>query len=406
MKLQKETSLRKIIIIGISIIAIFLVIFFIALKVQYRAYSKVINDKINMIISRVIEEYPEIKKEEDILEIINSKEEPQENILQKYGYDEDIANINAIKTTMEHNITQNIILLAIFGVVSLAVYTTYVLIQEKKIREINDYLKQLNKGIYTLKIEDNGEGEFSKLRNELYKTTVLLKEAAENSEKEKEQLTDSLADISHQIKTPITSIRILLDNLEDNPDMEPEVRKDFIREISKQIDWISSLVISLLKMAKFDAGTIKMENSKINAKKLIDNVLDNLSILIEIKEIEVITKIDEKASFIADYKWQLEAITNIVKNAIEHSMQNSKIYITVENTSMFLKIKVRDEGKGISKKDRKHIFERFYKSRDSQEGNVGIGLPLAKTIIEQNNGYIKVDSEPDKGTTFEIKYMK
>ena len=405
MKLQKETSLRKIIIIGISIIAIFLVIFFIALKVQYRAYSKVINDKINMIISRVIEEYPEIK-EEDILEIINSKEEPQENILQKYGYDEDIANINAIKTTMEHNITQNIILLAIFGVVSLAVYTTYVLIQEKKIREINDYLRQLNNGNYTLKIEDNGEGEFSKLRNELYKTTVLLKEAAENSEKEKEQLSNSLADISHQIKTPLTSMRILLDNLADNPDMEPEVRKDFIREISKQVDWISSLVISLLKMAKFDAGTIKMENSNINAKKLIDNVLDNLSILIEIKEIEVITKIDEKASFIADYKWQLEAITNIVKNAIEHSMQNSKIYITVENTSMFLKIKVRDEGKGISKKDRKHIFERFYKSRDSQEGNVGIGLPLAKTIIEQNNGYIKVDSEPDKGTTFEIRYMK
>lgn len=405
MKLQKETSLRKIIIIGISIIAIFLVIFFIFIKAQYRAYSKDINDKINIIISQVIEQYPEIK-EEDILEIINSKEEPPENILQKYGYEEDVANIKEIRITMEHNITQNIILVAIFGVVSLAVYTTYVLIQEKKIREINDYLRQLNNGNYTLKIEDNGEGEFSKLRNELYKTTVLLKEAAENNEKEKEQLSNSLADISHQIKTPLTSMRILLDNLADNPDMEPEVRKDFIREISKQVDWISSLVISLLKMAKFDAGTIKMENSNINAKKLIDNVLDNLSILIEIKEIEVITKIDEKASFIADYKWQLEAITNIVKNAIEHSMQNSKIYITVENTSMFLKIKVRDEGKGISKKDRKHIFERFYKSKDSQEGNVGIGLPLAKTIIEQNNGYIKVDSEPDKGTTFEIRYMK
>lgn len=405
MKLQKETSLRKIIIIGISIIAIFLVIFFIFIKAQYRAYSKDINDKINIIISQVIEQYPEIK-EEDILEIINSKEEPPENILQKYGYEEDVANIKEIRITMEHNITQNIILVAIFGVVSLAVYTTYVLIQEKKIREINDYLRQLNNGNYTLKIEDNGEGEFSKLRNELYKTTVLLKEVAENSEKEKEQLSNSLADISHQIKTPLTSMRILLDNLADNPDMEPEVRKDFIREISKQVDWISSLVISLLKMAKFDAGTIKMENSNINAKKLIDNVLDNLSILIEIKEIEVITKIDEKASFIADYKWQLEAITNIVKNAIEHSMQNSKIYITVENTSMFLKIKVKDEGKGISKKDRKHIFERFYKSKDSQEGNVGIGLPLAKTIIEQNNGYIKVDSEPDKGTTFEIRYMK
>ena len=405
MKLQKETSLRKIIIIGISIIAIFLVIFFIFIKAQYRAYSKDINDKVNIIISQVIEKYPEIK-EEDILKIVNSKEGATENILQKYGYDDDVANIKEMQIEMERNITQNIILVAIFGIVSLGVYTTYVLIQEKKIREINDYLRQLNNGNYTLKIEDNGEGEFSKLRNELYKTTVLLKEAAENNEKEKEQLSNSLADISHQIKTPLTSMRILLDNLADNPDMEPEVRKDFIREISKQVDWISSLVISLLKMAKFDAGTIKMENSNINAKKLIDNVLDNLSILIEIKEIEVITKIDEKASFIADYKWQLEAITNIVKNAIEHSMQNSKIYITVENTSMFLKIKVKDEGKGISKKDRKHIFERFYKSKDSQEGNVGIGLPLAKTIIEQNNGYIKVDSEPDKGTTFEIRYMK
>ncbi len=405
MKLQKETSLRKIIIIGIIIIAIFLLIFFVVIKAQYRSYSKIINDKVNIIISQVIEKYPEIK-EEDILKIVNSKEGATENILQKYGYDDDVANIKEMQIEMERNITQNIILVAIFGIVSLGVYTTYILIQEKKFKEINDYLRELNNRNYTLKIEDNGEGEFSKLRNELYKTTVLLKEAAENSEKEKEQLSNSLADISHQIKTPLTSMRILLDNLADNPDMEPEVRKDFIREISKQIDWISSLVISLLKMAKFDAGTIKMENSNINAKKLIDNVLDNLSILIEIKEIEVITKIDEKASFIADYKWQLEAITNIVKNAIEHSMQNSKIYITVENTSMFLKIKVKDEGKGISKKDRKHIFERFYKSKDSQEGNVGIGLPLAKTIIEQNNGYIKVDSEPDKGTTFEIRYMK
>ena len=310
------------------------------------------------------------------------------------------------KTEMENNITKNLVIVALFGVVSLITYTMYILVQEKKFKEINDYLKELNNRNYTLKIEDNGEGEFSKLRNELYKTTVLLKEAAENSEKEKEQLSNSLADISHQIKTPLTSIRILLDNLEDNPDMEPEVRKDFIREISKQIDWISSLVISLLKMAKFDAGTIKMENSEINVKKLINNVLDNLSILIEIKDIEVITDIDEKAKFIGDYKWQLEAITNIVKNAIEHSMQNSKIYITVQDTSMFLKIKVADEGKGISKKDMKHIFERFYKSKDSQDGNVGIGLPLAKTIIEQNNGYVKVDSELGKGTTFEIKYMK
>lgn len=102
----------------------------------------------------------------------------------------------------------------------------------------------------------------------------------------------------------------------------------------------------------------------------------------------------------------MEALTNILKNAIEHSRQSSKIYITVENTSLFLKIKIQDEGQGISKKDLKHIFERFYRTQNSSENSIGIGLALAKTIIEQNNGYIKVDSEIDKGTTFEIRFLK
>ena len=126
----------------------------------------------------------------------------------------------------------------------------------------------------------------------------------------------------------------------------------------------------------------------------------------EIKEIEVITKIDEKAIFIADYKWQQEALTNILKNAIEHSQPKSNIYIIVENTSIFLKIKIKDEGQGIAQKDLKHIFERFYKAKNCNEDSIGIGLSLAKTIIEQNNGYIKATSEVGKGTLFEIKYIK
>ena len=254
--------------------------------------------------------------------------------------------------------------------------------------------------------EENDNSELSKLRNELYKTTILLKETAEQSEKEKENLSTAIADISHQLKTPLTSIRIMLDNISDNPDMEKEIREDFLSDISKQIDWISSLVISLLKIAKFDAGTIKMENKEINVKDLINNVIENLAIIIEVKEIKIITNIDESATFIADYKWQLEALTNILKNAIEHSRQSSKIYITVENTSLFLKIKIQDEGQGISKKDLKHIFERFYRTQNSSENSIGIGLALAKTIREQNNGYIKVDSEIDKGTTFEIRFLK
>lgn len=198
----------------------------------------------------------------------------------------------------------------------------------------------------------------------------------------------------------------MLDNINDNPDMSEDVRNDFILEISKQVDWISSLVISLLKIAKFDAGTIKMENEKIDVQKLISDVIDSLAILIEVKEIKIETNIDKNSTFIADYKWQKEALINILKNSIEHSPQGSKILITVENNSVFLKIKIQDFGYGIDKKDLKHIFERFYKAKNSSEDSIGIGLSLSKAIIEKNNGYIKVNSELEKGSTFEIKYMK
>lgn len=405
MKILKSENLKKALTINICLILIFVTVFLIMTNIQAKAYSKLFNEKLDSIMSQILENHPEIKEDELIRAI---KEEPnnKEKILQKYGYDEDIAVINELKDAMNKNIIKNVIFLIAFFVVSLGIYIVYAITQDRKIKEINKYLRGINDGDYTLKIEDNGEGELSKLRNELYKTTVLLKEFADNSETEKEQLSNSLADISHQLKTPLTSIRIMLDNINENPDMDKATREDFLREISRQIEWISSLVISLLKIAKFDAGSIKMENTEINVKKLIDNVVSNLSILLELKEIEVVTDIPENSAFIADYKWQLEAITNIVKNAIEYSNQNSKIYITVENNAVFLKIKIRDTGKGIDKKDIKHIFERFYKTKGNHEESIGIGLSLAKTIIEQNNGYIKVNSEIGKGTTFEIKYLK
>ena len=374
-------------------------------NIQYRKYLKIVNAKIDNIISQVIEKYPDIT-EEEVLEILKNNETPESSVLEKYGYTPDISYIKTLGEQIETNKKQNIALVIIFGTVSLGIYLIYVITQEKKIAEINEYIKQINNKNYILKIEENDNGELSKLRNELYKTTVLLKETAEISEKEKENLSTAIADISHQLKTPLTSIRIMLDNIQDDPDMKKEVREDFLREISKQIDWISSLVVSLLKIAKFDAGTIKMENNEINAKNLIDNIVSNLAILMELKNIEIITNVDEKATFIADYKWQQEALTNILKNAIEHSKQNSRIYITVENTSLFLKIIIKDEGSGIDKEDLKHIFQRFYKTKNSSENSIGIGLPLAKAIIEQSNGYIKVETKYGEGTSFEIKYLK
>lgn len=405
MNIFKNRNSRKTIILGIIVIMLSTGIFWFINNIQYRKYLKIVNAKIDNIISQVIEKYPNIT-EEEVLEILKNNEKPESSVLEKYGYTPDISYIKTLGEQIETNKKQNIALVIIFGTVSLGIYLIYVITQEKKIAEINEYIKQINNKNYILKIEENDNGELSKLRNELYKTTVLLKETAEISEKEKENLSTAIADISHQLKTPLTSIRIMLDNIQDDPDMEKEVREDFLREISKQIDWISSLVVSLLKIAKFDAGTIKMENNEINAKNLIDNIVSNLAILMELKNIEIITNVDEKATFIADYKWQQEALTNILKNAIEHSKHNSRIYITVENTNLFLKIIIKDEGSGIDKEDLKHIFQRFYKTKNSSENSIGIGLPLAKAIIEQSNGYIKVETKYGEGTSFEVKYIK
>ena len=402
-----KTSIKKIIIPGIALIFIAILSFFIVSTIQNKKYEKIVNLTISNFIDEIMEKYPETS-EEEIIKILNdtSKQKEKMEILKKYGYTNDISYVQKLEKEMYKNTRINIALISTFGIIIVFLVLAYNWRREREIKKINQYLNEINSGNYELKIKENCEDEISRLKNELYKTTVLLRETAENSEREKINLSNSLADISHQIKTPLTSIRIMLDNIEENPNMESKTREEFIEEISKQIDWISSLVIALLKLAKFDAGAIKMNDQEINAKKLINNVISNLAIIIDVKNIKIEQKIDDNVMLKADYNWQLEALTNIIKNAIEHSNENGTIHIDVENNSVFVKIKIRDEGEGIEKKDIKHIFDRFYKAKKSSENSIGIGLSLAKTIIEQENGYIKVDSETGKGTTFEIKYLK
>ena len=403
--INKE-SLKKVVITGLILILISSLTIFIVLTIQYKNYEKIVNLTVSNLIDEIMKKYPETD-EQELIRIINSEnQEQKDEVLSKYGYTNNILYIKELENSMNTSIRINIAIIILLGVIAIIVALIYTNKRDKSLRSINKYLDKVNNGNYELKIEDNGEDEISRLRNELYKTTILLRESAENSEKEKTNLSNSLADISHQLKTPLTSIRIMLDNIEENPNMDEKTRNEFIEEISRQIDWISSLVISLLKLAKFDAGAIVMQDTQINVKKLIDNVINNLAIMIDIKNIKIEEKIDEDVILRADYNWQLEALTNIIKNCIEHSKEDSKIKIEVENNSIFVKIKITDEGEGIAKEDLSHIFERFYKSKQVSENSIGIGLSLAKTIIEKENGYIKVDSELGKGTTFEIKYLK
>lgn len=403
--MHKYKKLSKIILIELIISIFFVICMIINIKIQNKQYEKILNEKVANIATVVKEKYPNID-ERELIEVIKNNNNVDNTLLEKYGYTTDLSYMNEIKNIQNKNTIIDTIIIIFFGVLQVIIFEIYQNKKNIEINQINSYLKELNKKNYKLEIEENDEDDLSKLRNELYKTTILLKEVAENSEKEKTQLSNSLADISHQLKTPLTSIRIMLDNIYENPEMNEKIRQEFIQDISRQVDWITSLVISLLKLARFDAGAIIMNDSEFKIKKLIDDVILNLSILLDIKNIKIIENVDENIISKLDYNWQKEALTNILKNAIEHSDNGSNIFIEAENSSLFLKIRIKDEGDGISKEDKKHIFERFYKANKSSENSIGIGLALSKTIIEKESGTIKVISELGKGTTFEIEYMR
>ena len=390
----------KLIIIPLTIVTIFTCI-----VISMQTYSQY--KKISEIIEYIIKENPAIDTK-NIIQILNSNEyKDGEKELKKYGINiEEVNSIIAVQKQMKTNIILNIILIVLFSVLYMAIIFIYLKQRDKKINQITQYINEIKNRKYDLNINENSEDELSNLKNELYKITIMLKEESEISRQDKEKIKMSVEDISHQLKTPLTSIMIMLDNLKDNPNMDEDTKQKFIFEISKQVDWINWLVISILKLSRLEANVVKFSDNKINVKKFIDEIIDNLEIPIEIKNQKIIIEGNKDVSFIGDYKWQQEAITNIIKNAIEHNKKNGKITIKYEENVLFTKITIIDEGQGIDKEDLKHIFERFYKAQNSSDNSVGIGLSLAKNIIEKNNGMINCKSEIGNGTEFIVKYMK
>lgn len=398
----------KLIIIPLTILMIFTcIVISMQTYSQYKKISVITNEKISEIIEYIIKENPAIDTKK-IIQILNSNEyKVGEEELKKYGINiEEVNSIIVVQKQMKTNIILNIILIVSFNALYMAIIFIYLKQRDKKINQITQYINEIKNRKYDLDINENSEDELSNLKNELYKITIMLKEESEISRQDKENIKMSVEDISHQLKTPLTSIMIMLDNLKDNPNMDEDTKQRFIFEISKQVDWINWLVISILKLSRLEANVVKFSDNKINVKKFIDEIIGNLEIPIEIKNQKIIIEGNEYASFVGDYKWQQEAITNIIKNAIEHNKENGKITIKYEENVLFTKITIIDEGQGIAKEDLKHIFERFYKAQNSSDNSVGIGLSLAKNIIEKNNGMINCKSEIGNGTEFIVKYMK
>ncbi len=374
---------------------------------EYHTYTVNFNDKLAQIVYTINEEYPFLT-EDEIMEILNSDGTSDTEFFEKYGIDLEAQSILLRNDELHLKfVILNMVFFAVIIVLISLIYLRYDRRKDRDIKDITNYIEEINKKNYELQIDSMSEDELSILKTEIYKTTIMLKEAAENSRRDKINLKRSLEDISHQLKTPLTSILIMLDNLLDDDEMPADVRNDFIRDIRREIINVNFLVQSLLKLSKFDADTIQLIRKDVPAKQIVEEAVQKVSTLSDLKNVSIsIEEHNENIRIFCDLSWQVEAVTNILKNCIEHSGENSCIIIKINSNKIYNSIIITDNGEGIAPKDLPHIFERFYKGENSNPESVGIGLALAKTIIEQDNGFIRVESEKGKYTKFEIHYYK
>lgn len=403
--MKNKIELKKY-IISTLIVFICLFVLFLFLNIyEYKTYTKNFNNKISAIINVIKKDYPKITDKE-IIKIINNDTLKTNDFFNKYGIDVNNKSI-LIKNDRDYHkfLAINLSFLTITVVILLIIYIRYNYKKEKDIKDIIKCIEQINKKNYEIQIDSISEDELSILKNEIYKTTIMLKEAAENSSKDKLNLKKSLEDISHQLKTPLTSILVMLDNIIEDSNMEEKIRNDFIVDIKRNVLNINFLVQSLLKLSKFDANTIHFVKQENDLKTIVEESIKNVSTLCDLRNINIKLNIKENSKIICDDKWQIEALTNIIKNAIEHSKNNSNIIINIKNNNVYSMIEVIDFGEGIAKKDIKHIFERFYRCKNTKTDSIGIGLALAKTIIEEDKGTISVESNKLE-TKFIIKYYK
>ncbi|MCX4302676.1 MAG: HAMP domain-containing sensor histidine kinase [Clostridia bacterium] len=402
--MKKKIEFKKALIISFIVIALSSICFGLLNYFEYMKYTQNFNMKINGICIKVLEKYPQIDKNE-LMEILNSKNNSS-NVLKEYGINLQKDNVLLENEKEFRNFQKiNIIYIVIVCLCLMLIFIIYNSNKDRKLRKITEYIEEINRKNYKLDIDSNSEDELSILQNEIYKTTILLKEQAENSLSDKISLKNSISDISHQLKTPLTSITILLDNIIGNSDMDVNTRHEFISDIRREIVNINFLVQALLKLSKFDANAVEFIEKEVKLSKIIDSAIKNVMPLCDLQKVEINIEVNESDTLLCDEKWQVEAISNILKNSVEYSNSGGTILVRAQKYKLYTQIDIKDNGKGIEKEEIPHIFERFYKGKNSSKNSIGIGLALSKTIIEKNNGNISVESKVGEGTRFVIKYF-
>ena len=398
-------------------------------------YKESLYNYTNQVVAKIVEKYPDQEEEiikeiflndtssenanidsnnlEDLNNLNNidnmdnsDNSQNSEDILSKYGFDAetiDIENRNFEIITKLIFMFSIIFAIGILGIV--LVYTIYIRKQNQKLKNLDNYCKEILKGNYVLDLKEEDESDFSKLKNDIYDMTIMLKEKNGLLEKNNKDIEKLIADISHQLKTPLTSLNLINDIL--YTDLPEEKKIEFLDSSQKELEKINWLIKTVLNIAKLDSKTLILAKNNENAYNLCLEVKNNFKAMCEIHHanIEIVSNKEETIN--CDKKWTIEAMNNIVKNAIEHGAKT--ITIQLEENTMYTKVSIKDDGEGIDKEDLGHIFDRFYKAKNSKESSLGIGLAFCKSIIRNQNGDIRVKSskkENDSWTEFVIKLYK
>lgn len=373
----------------------------------YNNYKQQLIKNNAMIMSSIVISHPEL--EEEIINYFitgNYEEQPGQTILEKYGLTdidslEYLSSFHSLKTrTIIYGIITSSLQFFIMGMIFFAYHKK----QKHQIQNLSNYMTNVLNEKYNFDVRDYQEGDLSNLKNDIYKITMKLKEQSDIAIQEKKYLEETLSDISHQIKTPLTSMYVINDLLNDK-NIEENKKKEFLAKNKTQLERIEWLVTSLLKMSRLDSGSAILKPEPSQAKEIIEEALAPLKIPIELKEINLELAIEGEIILNVDRYWTIEALVNIIKNAYEHTPPKGTLKISVEENPIYVLIEIKDNGCGIKKEDLPHIFERFYKA-DANKESIGIGLNLSRKIIDKQSGDISVKSKINEGTTFKIKFFK
>lgn len=351
---------------------------------------------------------------EDELQISAFTSLPNENDIERgrealasIGYDETASMrfLPAVQTYRNQTVLSIFVLLVfLFGAIYLSLFL-YLQRQHKAFSNAENTIRQFLDGNTTSRIECSQAGDWYSLFHAINEMATILSAHAENQRQTKEFLQDIISDVSHQIKTPLSALKMYHEIIESHKDDAATV-SSFTEKSQREIKRMEDVIYTLLKLARLDAGIIQMEKSEENVSILMQDVLERFETWAEREHKTITLSGKENVILLCDALWVSEAIGNIIKNALEHTENGGHIGVKWSQSPLMTQIEISDDGKGIHPEDLYNIFKRFYRSRLSSDVHgIGLGLPLAKSIVEAHGGTISVTSTPGTGTTFTLNFI-